>query len=191
LALTYYQKAQNYWSDFANIAAKSYQSDITVGEKPDLRGNWLNRLTAIDEDIALMANLLKQTVGSTGSQNKAVQLAIQEAIGRPVRTILNCRPIVPEKFTAGQPLEVGLSFEKTPKLANLYYRHVNQAERWEKLEMKLNGKFFTATIPADYTATSYPIAYYFELKESPDKAGLYPGLQEDLINQPYLLIHKV
>jgi len=190
LALTYYQKARNYWSDFANIAAKSYQSDITVGEKPDLRGNWLNRLSAIDEDIALMANLLKQTVSSTGTQNKVVQLAIQEAIGRPVRTTLECRSIVPEKFIAGQPLEIELSFEKTPKLANLYYRHVNQAERWEKLEMKLNGKSFNATIPADYTTTSYPIAYYFEFKESHDKAGLYPGLKEDLINQPYFVIRK-
>jgi hypothetical protein len=138
-----------------------------------------------------MANLLKQTVSSTGTQNKAAQLAIQQAIGRPVRTTLDCHPIVPEKFTAGQPLELGLSFEKIPKLANLYYRHVNQAERWEKLEMKLTGKSYNATIPADYTATSYPIAYYFEFKESPYKAGLYPGFQDDLIKQPYSLIHKV
>ena len=59
-SIIFYQKARNFWAELANRAKGIYKSDITVGEIEVLRGHWLDRLPAIDEDIALMTNMLAQ-----------------------------------------------------------------------------------------------------------------------------------
>ena len=46
----------------------------------------------------------------------------------------------------------------------LRYRHVNQAERWQRVEMQANGTVFSAEIPADYTQSPYALEYCFELR---------------------------
>jgi hypothetical protein len=56
--------------------------------------------------------------------------------------------------------------------------------------MQLAGESYRATIPADYTNSQYPLQYYFEVKEKPDKAWLYPGFGENLTNQPYFVVRK-
>ena len=107
-----------------------------------------------------------------------------------MRTSGVCQHIQPKSFKVRQPLDIEFSFKKTPTSALLYYRHVNHAERYETLEMQLLSNRYRATIPATYTDSEYPIQYYMELKEGPDKAWLYPGLREDLANQPYFVVRK-
>jgi hypothetical protein len=189
-SLKLYQKARNFWSELANRAGDVYKPDITIGENAVIRGHWLDRLPAIDEDIAFMANKLEQIPVSSVTQQDNVRLAIQEALGRPVRTSVVCHHSQPERYKAGQPMDIELSVEKTIGSARLYYRHVNHAERYETVEMHVSGKSYRATIPADYTNSQYPLQYYFELKEGPEKAWLYPGFTADLTNQPYFVVHK-
>jgi hypothetical protein len=69
----------------------------------------------------------------------------------------------------------------------LHYRHVNQAERWRSVEMLGDGRF-AAAIPADYTASPFPLEYYFELRDSNGGAVLFPGLAPDFSNQPYYAV---
>lgn len=189
-SLKFYQKARSFWAELANRAETVYKPDITIGENEVIRGHWLDRLPAIDEDIAHMADKLEQIPVSAVPQKENVRLAIQETIGRPVRAFVACRHHQSEQFKAGQALDIELSFDKVPPSARLYYRHVNHADRYETAEMKVSGKICRATIPALYTESEYPIQYYFELKEGPDKAWLYPGFNEDLTNQPYFVVHK-
>jgi hypothetical protein len=191
LSLNMYQKARSYWVEFANQARDIYKSDITVGEMDVQHGHWLDRLPAIDEDIAFMAKKLEQTQSSTVPQQDNVGLAIQEAMGRPVRPFTVCHHIQPERFKAGESLDIELSIEKTIESVRLNYRHVNHAERYETMEMHLMGKSYRASIPAEYTKSQYPLQYYFELKEGPEKAWLYPGFTEELTNQPYFVVRKV
>jgi hypothetical protein len=155
------------------------------------RGHWLDRLPAIDEDIALMAKKLEQTQSSTVAQQDNVRFAIQEVTGRPVRPFTVCHHIQPEQFKAGESLGIELSIEKAIESVRLYYRHVNHAERYETVEMQLTDKIYRASIPADYTKSQYPLQYYFELREGPEKAWLYPGFTADLTNQPYFVVRKV
>ena len=54
----------------------AYLTDITVGEEPQLRGDWLNRLPAIDKDIAAVAQKLQD------------QNAIKTAAEGPLKGIL-------------------------------------------------------------------------------------------------------
>jgi hypothetical protein len=87
-------------------------------------------------------------------------------------------------------LDIELSVEKAIGSARLYYRHVNQAERYVSAEMHLTDKSYRAAIPADYTNSQYPLQYYFELKDGPKEAWLYPGFTVELTNQPYFVVRK-
>jgi hypothetical protein len=189
-SLNYYKKARGYWAELANRAKDVYKPDITIGENEVIRGHWLKRLPAMDEDIAFMANILEQNKVNTEPQKDNVRLAIQEIVGRPARPSLVCRHTQPVQLKTGQPLDLEISFEKTPASARLYYRHVNHAERYEVADMQLQGSSFKATIPAAYTNSQYPLQYYFELRQAPDKAWLYPGFNADKTNQPYFVVRK-
>ncbi len=190
LSLKTYQKARDFWIKLANIARDIYKHDITIGELDVIRGHWLDRLPAIDEDIDLMRKILEQTPSSKASQQDNVRLAIQEAMGRPKRDSAICHHNQPKHFKTGVPLVLKLSTEKVIGSVWLYYRHVNQAERFKTEEMQRMGKSFRATIPADYTNSLYPLQYYFELREKPESAWLYPGLSANLTQQPYYAVRK-
>jgi hypothetical protein len=190
LSIKKYQEAREHWAALANHARDVYKSDITVGEEAIQRGHWLDRLPAIDQDIELMAKKLEQTHVSNKAQLENVRLAIQEALGRPVRPSAMCHHTQQERFKAGEPLDIELLVEKGIGSARLFYRRVNHAERYKALEMQLIGRSYRATIPADYTNSEYPLQYYFELREKPEKAWLYPGFRADLTNQPYFVVHK-
>jgi len=75
----------------------------------------------------------------------------------------------------------------------LYYRHANQAERFNITEMHVaetqrkNG-VFRETLSGTYTASNYPLQYYFELKQGPERASLYPGFTAELTGQPYFVL---
>jgi hypothetical protein len=191
LAVQLYRKARSHWAQLSTVARDVYTSDITVGEEPYLRGHWLDRLPAIDGDIALMAKKLDQAPARTTAQPENVRLAIQEAVGRPTRRSVDCSHTQPEHFKPGESLDIELSVEKEIGSARLYYRRVNHAERFRTVEMQLKGKRYQAAIPADVTNTDYPLQYYFELKEGPTAAWLYPGFTADLMNQPYFVMRKV
>ncbi len=188
LSIKAYHRARNFWIDLANIARDVYKHDITVGETDILRGHWLDRLPAIDEDIDFMRKILERTPTSNVTQQDNVQLAIKEAMGRPKRENIICHHIQPKYFKAGAPLNLELSIEKAIGSVLLYYRHINHAERFKTLKMQQTGKSFRATVPADYTDTLFPLQYYFELRDTPKNAWLYPGLTAKLTQQPYFVL---
>src|SRR5439155_21520181 len=105
---------------------------------------------------------------------------------------LACSHTPPAKFSPGKPLRIELTIEKEPKAVSvrLFYRHVNQAERYESVEMQRQDNRYGATLPGSYTDSNYPLQYYFELKQGPDIAGLYPGFTADLTNQPYFVVRR-
>jgi hypothetical protein len=184
-----YKTARASWTELAALAKPVYMSDITVGEHPQLRGHWLDRLPAIDADIALME---KKQVQAQNSPQDRVALAIKTILGRPQRTSLGCQHQPAGNFHAGQPLDIELAIQKgsKPLLARVYYRHVTQAERYESAEMQLRDGRYRATIPGAYTDSPYPLEYYFELKQGQDAAWLYPGFTADLTNQPYFVVRR-
>lgn len=189
-SLAYYKTARNFWAELADRAKEVYKPDITIGENPVIRGHWLDRLPAIDEDIAFMANILDKTQKESTVQKDNIRLAIQEAKGKPVRATEPCNHNQPSGLRAGQNLDIVLSFDKPPASARLYYRHVNHAERFETAEMQLNGNNYQATIPSVYTDSQYPLQYYMELKDGEGRAWLYPGFSKNLTNQPYFVVRK-
>lgn len=191
-SLKAYRQAREVWAAFAQEAKGEYMADITYGPRPYERGHWLDRLPAMDEDIAKMASKLESAQGG-GESSAQARAAIQEALGRPKRTVLPCAHTPAKSFDPGKDLEIALSVAQLEGVASvrMYYRHVNQAEHYESAEMQNRGGEFRATIPALYTATKYPLQYYFELRRGPADAWLYPGFNAERTNQPYFVVRSV
>ncbi len=186
-AIDRYRLARAVWAGLAGRAKPIYLPDITVGEEPHQRGHWQDRLQAIDEDIADMARQMEPAKENESQQDR-IRSAILEALSRPRRTRPPCRHQVPLHFVPGQPLEIQLALERPGIAARLFYRHVNQAERFNTAQMQVRDNLCRSVIPGNYTDSPYVLQYYFELKEGPDRAWLYPGFSLELSNQPYFVV---
>lgn len=191
LALAHYKKARETWAATATHANAVYISNVSYGSVPKRKGHWSDRLPQIDIDLAAMEAKV-QSPSTPGSTAKNAAHAIQAAIGKPSRPVANGVHVPPEILVAGRslPLSLTISGGTAPTSARLFYRHVNQAERWLSVEMEhSNGKFIGA-IPSDYTQSIYPMQYYFEIRYGDAAASLFPSFNATLSNQPYYAISK-
>ena len=187
-AIRMYKRARDTWVGFSNQAASVYVKDITYGPRPYQRGHWSDRLPAIEDDLAEMAKRLERSP-STPETSEHVRAAIAEALGRPRREIIDCMHIPPTELVPKQELQIFLTMPRAlvSGSALLWYRHVNQAERYQSIEMRLEDAQAHAAIPASYTDSPFPIQYYFELSQE-GRAFLYPSLGSELTNQPYFVV---
>jgi hypothetical protein len=188
-AIRAYRRARDAWAQLAEVARGVYQSDVTVGELPQLRGHWLDRLPAIEEDIAALEKKLAQA-GGREVPRPDIAKHIHEALGCPSRKMATVRHSPPKDFRAGESVEVELSTKETPEAIRLYYRHVNQGERFQVSPMQRGGNRFLASIPAAYTNSPYPLQYYFQIQHDSGNATLHPGLGPNLTNQPYYVVRQ-
>jgi hypothetical protein len=188
-AVKAYKNARSAWLELANRAKGVYVDDVTVGFDSHLRGHWLDRLPAIDQDIADM----EARVGSaapTGNPEYAKR-AIQEVLSPQRRPAVRCEHTAAKNFQPGQPLSVELTMTGSAKAsARLLYRHTNQGEEWKVAETQPRNGKLAAVIPAEYTKSPYPLQYYFEIRTGPAQAMLYPGLAADFSTQPYFVVRK-
>lgn len=191
-ALELYQQARAYWSNLANSVADIYKKDISVGETSHLRGHWIDRLPAIDEDIAEMKKILDAVKPSSSTRPANVVNAVNKCMAQENMRIVAAQHQPQKKFTPGKDIKIEISFSKKPLGVILHYRHVDHAKRYNSIEMKTEGSNkYVATIPASYTDSVYPLTYYFEVKENAQAASLYPGLGKELKNQPYYVLRQV
>jgi hypothetical protein len=194
LAFAHYRRAREAWAAMAQRAGRVYVSDISYGSVAKRRGHWSDRLPGIDADLAAMQAQLESASAPTGSGQNA-SIAVQMANGRPNRPIASCVHRQPEDFQPGQPLSVSIEVSSTagsthPAAIRLFYRHVDQAERWMSAEMNHNAGRYTGTIPAEYTQSEYPLQYYFELQDRKGAAWMHPGFNKTFSNQPYFAVSR-
>ena len=191
-ALTEYRRARGIWTQFAEEARTIYVPDVTVGPLPHQRGHWLDRLPAIDADIATMARQLEDGQRD-GRKSQVYAAALREIVGGSRRAACECAHVPPAHFIANQPLPLALSLkEGTPGLAvRLHYRHVNQAEDYEMTDCEQHDGGYRAAIPSAYTASNYPLQYFFELRGDGAGARLYPGFAADRVGVPYFVVRSV
>jgi hypothetical protein len=157
-ALAEYKSARAAWAEMSERGKRIYRADVTYGWEGQLRGNWSDRLAAIDRDIAEMS---KHEGTSTG---RTFQI--------PKRKKLTAQHTPPKSFVPGQPLKLQANFDGK---ATLRYRHVNQSERFLETD--------SMEIPGDYTNSPFALMYYFVAGSS-----LWPGLDASLANRPYFVV---
>ncbi len=171
-AVAQYRKARAGWQMAVDAAKGVYREDLSFGYAAYLRGNWADRVAAVDRDIAAMEAYQSQAV------LKSAPEAIAEALDYRPWAEPDVLHTHVTKFRLGDPVTIRIE-SRLP--ATLRYRRVNQAEVWQSAPIK-EGK---AEIPGDYTKSEYPLQYYFEVGER-----LYPGLPRDFQHAPYFVIRQ-
>jgi hypothetical protein len=192
LALTTYQKARTAWSTMAERAKNIYVADVSYGSIPMRRGHWMDRIPDIDKDIAAMQAKLKDgSIKPSGAPRATT--SIHAVTLKPHRATAGCSHTPATSFHPGQQLGLSLHLTgsgDTPSTVKLYYRHVNQAERWKSVPMEKKQQTYTAEIPGDYTNSLYPLQYYFELAKDTSAAWFHPAFNATLSNQPYYALYQ-
>jgi hypothetical protein len=187
-AIDHYRRAQDAWAVAAKVCQDVYVADITYGPHSWLRGRWDDRLPAIARDISEMVTLVAedQLAGFRDSALGRRQVAQIQSWSTSQQQACRHRP--PDGFVHGADIELSCApFGASQHGVFLHYRHVNQSEPWQLVEMQWNEGTYAARIPGAYTASPFSIQYYFEVQEG-TCAGFYPGLGEDLSNVPYFVL---
>jgi hypothetical protein len=188
-AVREYDRARAIWARFAQYAWGVYLPDITIGPLPYQRGHWMDRLTAIDADIAAMRRQLTSTPARPlpGAHERA---QIRELLRGDRGAPPPIRHSPPERFTPGEPLRIAITLpgDAPPAAVRLFYRHVNQAEEYRSLDLTAHDGQLRALIPAAYTASEYSLQYFFELRDGRNRPQRFPGFNSDLANQPYFVV---
>jgi hypothetical protein len=138
----------------------------------------------------MQKSLANPPAASGSAQN--IEHAIKVATVPPQRRADVARRTPPRAFHPGQTLSLTVQIPSTSALSSvrLHYRHVNQGERWLSTEMQSGGGGYTATIPAEYTDSVYPLEYYFDVRSGEGSAWFHPAFNSTFSNQPYYAISK-
>jgi hypothetical protein len=190
-AIASYTAGRDAWAAMAERAKKVYRENISYGGGPT-SGHWAERVPSFDADIAdLKQRLAAGGMSSAKYDNAAAERALKLANAKPARPTVTAQHAPAEKFTSGKAFAISATVAApAPRRVTLHYRHVNQAERWQAVELKPTGSNFAGEIPADYTAKRFALQYYFEIETSPTEATLFPPLAADLANVPYFIVRR-
>ncbi len=195
-ALNANRAARATWAELAGQAKDAYLPDITFGPEYFQRGQWQDRLAAMDEDIADMEKVLELEpsahVGPTPAEGKLAEQAVRAVFEKP--KLAELPPLAefhtpPSSFRRGQPLAIAAHAPKTAGV-KLRYRRVNQAEEWQEVEMERTGTDFRAEIPAAYTDSPFPLQYHFQIHNADGGVRLCPGLKPGWQGQPYFVVRQ-
>ena len=194
-AWTAYTAARKIWADFVDAIGDAYVPDVTYGDGWFQRGNWADRLTLIDRDLALMQQRQPPAPKFAGVTDEAVGELIRQAEGapppRPAPGVVHDSPMI---FRRGAAVPLALALvenQTTPVSAQLYYRRTDQSEAWNALAMTKEADGFHAEIPTRYTDSPFALTYYFELRDATGLLSLYPGFNAILSNTPYFVLRQM
>jgi hypothetical protein len=196
-ANTAYRTAADIWKQLSQLTDNIYVSDVTFGQDRQLRGNWSARAQAIHDDVELLSKIQppdKRTFDGELPGYASFKPEGEQQFQRP-NFPLQVNHAPPTSFVPGKDSAIALTVDKKPngpelESAQLHYRHVNQAENYQTAQMKAAGQHWTATIPADYTQSPFPLQYFFQLQGGDGQCWMHPGLDATLCNQPYYVIRQ-
>jgi hypothetical protein len=111
-ALNAYRTGRQAWAILAEKGVV-YAADTSYGPQPWLRGHWLDRLPAIDQDQADIEKARPEAAGGNAAQAIAVVRAC------PKRAAPACHHVSAKTFRPGEPLGITLSFSLKDRQVSL------------------------------------------------------------------------
>jgi len=178
-----YEEARKAWAAMAERADKVYTADISYGEIAIRRGNWSDRLPEMGRDI----DALKKHFADQSIRQSSASSAIRQIIKPSPKPEVAATHAPPDSIHVGRDLTLTITTSAEVTETILWYRHVNQGERWLSMSMKKGGTMYEASIAGSYTNSSFPMQYYFELRTD-HAAVLHPPFNPTLSNQPYYAV---
>ena len=177
-ALVHNTTARDSWSQINRLTEGVYQANLMFGPERNEHGSWTDRLPAIEADVEAMAAELKNLTDTT-----VAEVVLPD---RPAASGVRHTP--PTAYVRGEELVVAAEADPAVVGVRLNYRHVNQAESFEAVDLTRGDEGWTGVIPADYTASTYPLMYFFTVDHGAAGVTVHPGLEPELANQPYLVV---
>ena len=181
-ALEAYSTARQAWAGIVAEAAGVY-GDLSSSDMLTEHGAWADKLSLIDSDIAAL-----KSIKATDGHDAKVLAAITAAQGPAQPRTATLSHTLPVDYAPGSQVELAFSGQGIDA-ATLWYRPVNQAERWQSVTMIGDRGIWRGAIPAETTNAPYPLQYYVETGQG-GEARLYPGLDLDSPAQPYFVLRR-
>lgn len=186
-AIELYTNGRNSWAKMAERAKSVYKTDMSYGP----RGHWIDRIPSFDEDIADLRKRLETPAKPEKTYTPlVVESALKLTTSTPARPLIKATHLPVICFQKGKPLSIQFECVENPGKVVLFFRSINQAERWKSVEMTKTGNTYESEISAEFTAKRFPLQYYFEIQTSDKEAVMYPALAVDLSNVPYFVVRK-
>ncbi|MGI5129796.1 hypothetical protein ACQEVB_23545 [Pseudonocardia sp. CA-107938] len=181
-ALTHYRPARDAYASILDVVDGVYQADLRFGVERSEHGHWADRLPEIDADLAALEQELAEAAPDVERAD------LPQVPPRPVQP--GVEHVQPPRFQRGAPLTLALDVLAPDSVAGatLHYRHVDQSESFRAAVMQPSDGGLRGTIDADYTASPYPLMYFFDVEHRNGGRTMVPGLAPDLTNQPYFTL---
>ncbi|SEP73267.1 hypothetical protein [Microlunatus flavus] len=183
-ALDDYALAREAYAGIPTVVAGVYVDDLRFGPESSEHGHWSTRVAGIDADVAALRAELEAAGG--GDVDARPVAAPARFVGGSLRHE------APAAFVRGEDLVLRLDAAAEEGLADvtLHYRHVDQSQAFRSAKASQDERGFSASVPADYTATTYPLMYFFETVHRDGRRGVHPGFGPELSEQPYVVVHS-
>ena len=185
--LTQYEGARGHWQAIITLADGVY-GDLSCSDMLSEQGAWADKLALIDADLAVVKARL---VDARSADDPKVTSAVTACLARPDYHAADLAHAPPPGFRPGEAVALAFKAPAAVTGIKLWYRHVNQAEPWQSVPATKEGETWHAAIPADYTASTYPLQYYAEVWRGPEEGRLYPGFAAWPDPQPYLVLRRL
>ncbi|MEX2428819.1 MAG: twin-arginine translocation signal domain-containing protein [Bacteroidales bacterium] len=185
--IKYYETALDFWKKYCVEVGNVYKF-LDYGF---MAGHWSGQVDGIQREINDFKNTNYNSVNNFTTHLGSAAAAIARVKAKQVRLAAGASHTQPSIFKKGSQLQLSINTDRLTVSAKLYYRHINQAEEWESVNMTKSGNQFTATIPGSYTDTVFPLQYYFGLNKGGNSGVIFPGFDQTLANQPYFHVRSV
>ena len=182
-----YESARAHWG-WVVEAANGVYGDLSCSDMLSEHGAWADKDPLIGADLAAVRALRAQA--RIGHDPKLVEM-VSAVVGPQTYRAADLSHVRPAGFKPAEAVLVAFDAPAEVRGVTLWYRHVNQAERWQSLAATKDGSTWRAAIAADYTNSPYPLQYYAEVEYGPRDRRLYPGFAAWPAPQPYIVLGRL
>jgi len=182
-----YESAGAHWGRVVQ-GAKGVYGDLSCSDMLSERGAWADKDPLIRADLAEITALRAQA--RIGYDPKLIEM-VSAVLGPQTYRAADLSHVPPSGFRPGETVAVAFDTPAEILGVTLWYRHVNQAERWQSLAAAKDGSTWHAAVAADYTNSPYPLQYYAEVQQGPRDRRLYPGFAAWPAPQPYIVLRRL
>ncbi len=174
------------WDEICRAAEEgSYMIDLPFGQTDYSRGSWPDRRPFLEDDLrALQTALVEADVAQEGAigpeelERRCRRTPAPAGEHKPPAALVPGTPS-PIEWRSDDPRVTGVT---------LRWRPVNQALPYASVDLRRDGQRWSGEIPAQGPEASFPVQYHFRVHGEAE-AWAFPGLSQDLTNQPYFVVH--
>jgi hypothetical protein len=171
------------WGDAVGAAGDVYTANLTFG--PHVKGfprHWSEELQLLRRDFDALLAERQAAKGTAGTST--IHLRSSDSDARPPQAKISRAALaapgrdLPVTATVTAPAGV--------KWVRLRYRHVNQKEDYQSVDMKLQSPGqYVGTVPGGFITPTFDLMYFVEVVDAAGAGRMFPDLEQET---PYVIV---